>query len=121
MHSDPDHTILVTLNSFFTTPLRQEQPRHRHPDLHTDRHDGRRSVRSLGPPESGITDFDEFVERVQSMDGEFVMGGTGCRPGGLDRHRLHVRTPTISTSTTSPMMAAVPWRAISPASRSWRP
>jgi putative tricarboxylic transport membrane protein len=27
--------------------------------------------------ESGITDFDQFVEQVQSMDGEFVMGGTG--------------------------------------------
>jgi putative tricarboxylic transport membrane protein len=41
--------------------------------------------------DSGITDFDQFVEQVQSMDGEFVMGGTGFGPGRLHRHRLHVR------------------------------
>lgn len=76
--SDPDHTILVTLNSFFTTPLRQ-------PNLGID-------IQTFTPvammgvdpfvlwvhAESGITDFDQFVERVQSMDGEFVMGGTGA-------------------------------------------
>ena len=27
--------------------------------------------------ESGITTFDAFVEEVQSMNGEYVMGGTG--------------------------------------------
>jgi tripartite-type tricarboxylate transporter receptor subunit TctC len=75
--SDPDHTLLVTLNSFFTTPLRQE-------NLGID-------IQTFTPvammgvdpfvlwvhTESGITDFDQFVEQVQSMDGEFVMGGTG--------------------------------------------
>jgi tripartite-type tricarboxylate transporter receptor subunit TctC len=76
--NDPDHTILVTLNSFFTTPLRQG-------NLGID-------IQTFTPiammgvdpfvlwvhRESGITNFDEFVERVQSMGGEFVMGGTGA-------------------------------------------
>lgn len=74
---DPDHTILVTLNSFFTTPLRQA-------DLGID-------VQTYTPiammgvdpfvlwvhSKSGITTLDQFLEKVRSMDGEFVMGGTG--------------------------------------------
>ena len=75
---DPDYSILVTLNSFFTTPLRQE-------NLGID-------IQTFTPiammgvdpfvlwvhKDSGITTIDEFVEQVQSMDGEFVMGGTGA-------------------------------------------
>ena len=76
--SDPDHTILVTLNSFFTTPLRQSELGI---DIQTFT-----PVAMMGVDpfvlwvhtESGITDFDQFVERVQSMGGEFVMGGTGA-------------------------------------------
>jgi tripartite-type tricarboxylate transporter receptor subunit TctC len=76
--NDPDHTILVTLNSFFTTPLRQA-------NLGID-------IQTFTPvammgvdpfvlwvhKDSGITNIDEFVEKVKSMDGEFVMGGTGA-------------------------------------------
>lgn len=76
--NDPDHTILVTLNSFFTTPLRQQ-------NLGID-------IQTFTPiammgvdpfvlwvhKDSGITTFDEFVEQVKAMDGEFVMGGTGA-------------------------------------------
>ncbi|MEM9341688.1 MAG: tripartite tricarboxylate transporter substrate binding protein [Pseudomonadota bacterium] len=76
--SDPDHTILVTLNSFFTTPLRQD-------NLGID-------IQTFTPvammgvdpfvlwvhKDSGITTFDEYVEKVKSMNGEFVMGGTGA-------------------------------------------
>jgi putative tricarboxylic transport membrane protein len=76
--SDPDHTILVTLNSFFTTPLRQA-------NLGID-------IQTFTPvammgvdpfvlwvhTDSGITSFEQFVEEVKSMDGEFVMGGTGA-------------------------------------------
>lgn len=76
--NDPDHTILVTLNSFFTTPLRQ-------PNLGID-------IQTFTPiammgvdpfvlwmhKDSGITTFDQFVEQVKSMNGEFVMGGTGA-------------------------------------------
>jgi tripartite-type tricarboxylate transporter receptor subunit TctC len=76
--SDPDHTILVTLNSFFTTPLRQA-------NLGID-------IQTFTPvammgvdpfvlwvhKDSGITTFEEYVDKVKSMNGEFVMGGTGA-------------------------------------------
>jgi tripartite-type tricarboxylate transporter receptor subunit TctC len=76
--SDPDHTILVTLNSFFTTPLRQS-------NLGID-------IQTFTPiammgvdpfvlwvhKDSGITTFDEYVAEVKSMNGDFVMGGTGA-------------------------------------------
>jgi putative tricarboxylic transport membrane protein len=75
--NDPDHTILVTLNSFFTTPIRQA-------DLGID-------VSTFTPiqmmavdpfvlwvhKDSGITSFDQWVETVKSANGEYVMGGTG--------------------------------------------
>ena len=74
---DADHTIMVTLNSFYTTPIRQE-------GLGID-------VETFTPitmmgvdpfvlwvhADSGITTFEEYVAKVQEMDGEFVMGGTG--------------------------------------------
>ncbi|MEM9707219.1 MAG: tripartite tricarboxylate transporter substrate binding protein [Pseudomonadota bacterium] len=76
--SDPDHTILVTLNSFFTTPLRQK-------DLGIDISTFTPiSMMGVDPfvlwvhKDSGITEFDQFVEKVQSMNGDFVMGGTGA-------------------------------------------
>ena len=73
--SDPDHTILVTLNSFFTTPLRQ-------PNLGID-------VMTFTPIEmmgvdpfvlwvhkdSGITTFEQWLDVVKK--GGYVMGGTG--------------------------------------------
>ena len=73
---DPDHTILVTLNSFFTTPMRQE-------NLGVD-------VSTFSPiammgvdpfvlwvhKDSGITTFEEWVEAVKASD-DYVMGGTG--------------------------------------------
>ena len=73
--NDPDHTILVTLNSFFTTPLRQ-------PDLGVD-------ITTFTPvammgvdpfvlwvhKDSGITSFEQWVEEVKK--GDYVMGGTG--------------------------------------------
>ncbi|QHQ34189.1 Bug family tripartite tricarboxylate transporter substrate binding protein [Algicella marina] len=73
---DPDHTILVTLNSFFTTPLRQS-------NLGID-------IQTFTPiammgvdpfvlwvhKDQGINTFEEYLETVKG-DGEFVMGGTG--------------------------------------------
>lgn len=72
---DPDHTILVTLNSFFTTPLRQE-------NLGID-------VQTFTPAammgvdpfvlwvhkDSGITTFEQWLEEVKK--GGYIMGGTG--------------------------------------------
>jgi len=74
--SDPDHTILVTLNSFFTTPLRQT-------NLGID-------VSTFTPvammgvdpfilwvhKDSGITSFDQWLETVRATD-DYIMGGTG--------------------------------------------
>jgi len=75
--ADPDHTILVTLNSFFSTPLRQE-------GLGID-------IQTFTPvammgvdpfvlwvhKDSGITTFEDWMAKVKEMDGEYVMGGTG--------------------------------------------
>lgn len=75
--SDPDHTILVTLNSFFTTPLRQQ-------NLGID-------IQTFTPvammgvdpfvlwvhKDQGISTFEEFIEAVTAANGEWVMGGTG--------------------------------------------
>ena len=75
--SDPDHTILVTLNSFFATPLRQ-------PALGID-------IQTFTPvammgvdpfvlwvhKDSGITTFEQWLDVVKAANGDYVMGGTG--------------------------------------------
>ena len=75
---DPDHTLMVTLNSFYTTPIRQE-------GLGVD-------IETFTPitmmgvdpfvlwvhTDSGITDFEGYLAKVREMDGEYVMGGTGA-------------------------------------------
>ncbi|MEM0989946.1 MAG: tripartite tricarboxylate transporter substrate binding protein [Pseudomonadota bacterium] len=75
--SDPDHTIMVTLNSFFTTPLRQ-------PGLGVD-------IMEFAPigrmaedtfllwvhKDTGITTFEEYVAEVKARGDKWVMGGTG--------------------------------------------
>jgi tripartite-type tricarboxylate transporter receptor subunit TctC len=75
--NDPDHTILVTLNSFFTTPIRQSS-------LGVDPQDFTPiAMMGVDPfvlwvhADSGITTFEEYVEAVQAAEGEYVMGGTG--------------------------------------------
>ncbi len=74
---DPDHTILVTLNSFFTTPLRQ-------PNLGID-------INTFTPvammgvdpfvlwvhKDRNINTFEDWQAAVKEADGEWVMGGTG--------------------------------------------
>jgi tripartite-type tricarboxylate transporter receptor subunit TctC len=75
--ADPDHTILVTLNSFFTTPIRQ-------PNLGVD-------IMTFTPvqmmgvdpfvlwvhKDSGITSFEQWLEVVKGEGGNYIMGGTG--------------------------------------------
>ncbi len=75
--SDPNHTIMVTLNSFYTTPLRQ-------PGLGID-------VMTFAPvarmaedtfvlwvhKDSGLTTFEGFLEKAKSEGSNWVMGGTG--------------------------------------------
>ncbi len=74
---DADHTLMVTLNSFYTTPIRQEALG---VDIETFT-----PITMMGVDpfvlwvhkDSGITTFEDFVAKVKEMDGEFVMGGTG--------------------------------------------
>lgn len=75
--NDPDHTIMVTLNSFYTTPLRQ-------PGLDVD-------VLTFAPvarmaedtfllwvhKDSGISTFEEWLEVAKADGSKWVMGGTG--------------------------------------------
>ncbi len=75
--SDPNHTIMVTLNSFFTTPLRQ-------PGLGVD-------IMTFVPvgrmaedtfllwvhKDEGITSFEQFLKEAKSRGSGWVMGGTG--------------------------------------------
>ena len=75
--SDPNHTIMVTLNSFFTTPIRQ-------PKLNID-------IMKFTPvgrmaedtfllwvhKDSGIKTFEEFLAKAKSEGNKWVMGGTG--------------------------------------------
>ncbi|MEM9330788.1 MAG: tripartite tricarboxylate transporter substrate binding protein [Pseudomonadota bacterium] len=74
---DPDHTIMVTLNSFFTTPLRQ-------PGLDVD-------IMKFAPigrmaedtfllwvhKDEGITTFEQFMAEAKKRGSGWVMGGTG--------------------------------------------
>ena len=75
--SDPNHTIMVTLNSFFTTPLRQ-------PGLGVD-------ILKFAPigrmaedtfilwvhKDKGIKTFEEFLDAAKKAGNDWVMGGTG--------------------------------------------
>lgn len=72
---DPDHTILVTLNSFFTTPLRQTNLG---VDIMTFTPIAMMSVDPFilwVHKDSGITTFEEWLEEVKK--GGYIMGGTG--------------------------------------------
>lgn len=74
---DPNHTILVTLNSFFTTPLRQQGLGI---DISTFT-----PVAMMGVDpfvlwvhkDREINSFEQWLEAVKTADGEWVMGGTG--------------------------------------------
>jgi len=75
--NDPNHTIMVTLNSFFTTPLRQ-------PGLGVD-------IMTFAPigrmaedtfvlwvhKDEGVSTFEEFVAEAKKRGDKWVMGGTG--------------------------------------------
>ena len=72
-----DHTVMVTLNSFYTTPLRQ-------PGLQVDTLSftpvGRMAEDTFVlwvNKDSGITNFDEFVKTAKEKGKDFQMAGTG--------------------------------------------
>ena len=76
-NSDPNHTIMVTLNSFYTTPLRQ-------PKLGVD-------ISTFTPvarmaedtfllwvhKDTGITNVDQFVSAAKAKGSDWIMAGTG--------------------------------------------
>jgi len=75
--TDPDHTIMVTLNSFYTTPLRQ-------PGLKVDNMAFAPVARMAEDTfvlwvhkDEGISTFDEFLAAVKDRGNKWVMGGTG--------------------------------------------
>lgn len=74
---DPDHTIMVTLNSFYTTPMRQ-------PGLGVDSMKFTPIARMAEDTfllwvnkDSGLTTFDDWVAHVKKVGDQWVMGGTG--------------------------------------------
>ena len=74
---DQDHTIMVTLNSFYTTPMRQ-------PGLGVDSMKfapiGRMAEDTFllwVHKDSGLTTFEQWVDHVKSAGDQWVMGGTG--------------------------------------------
>ncbi len=76
-NSDPDHTIMVTLNSFYTTPLRQ-------PGLGVDISTFTPVARMAEDTfllwvnvDSGITNVDEFVAAAMAAGNDWIMAGTG--------------------------------------------
>jgi len=75
--SDPDHTIMVTLNSFYTTPLRQ-------PGLKIDSMSFAPIARMAEDTfllwvhkDSGLKSFQEFLTKAKADGNKWVMGGTG--------------------------------------------
>jgi tripartite-type tricarboxylate transporter receptor subunit TctC len=59
--SDPDHTIMVTLNSFYTTPARMAED----------------TFLLWVHKDSGITNIEEFVVAAKEAGNDWVMAGTG--------------------------------------------
>ena len=75
--TDPDHTIMVTLNSFFTTPLRQPGLE---VDILTYEPIGRMAEDTFilwVHKDEGITTFEEFLAAAGERGSDWVMGGTG--------------------------------------------
>ncbi len=78
--ADPNHTVMVTLNSFYTTPVIQD-------DVDADP----LAFTPIGlmgidtfllwvpntPEYENVTDLESYVEAVKQAGGEWVMGGTG--------------------------------------------
>ena len=72
-----NHTIMVTLNSFYTTPLRQ-------PDLNIDISRFTPIARMAEDTfvlwvhkDSGVTNFEEFLQAVKEAGDDWLMAGTG--------------------------------------------
>ena len=72
-----DHTVMVTLNSFYTTPMRQSGLGI---DTQTFTPIGRMAEDTFllwVHAESGITNIDEFVDAAKAKGSDWIMAGTG--------------------------------------------
>ena len=76
-HRDPDYALMVTLNSFYTTPLRQ-------PRLGVDPLTFAPLARMAEDTfllwvhkDAGITTVDQFVKKAKAMGNKWIMAGTG--------------------------------------------
>ena len=72
-----DHTIMVTLNSFYTTPLRQPGL---DVDISTFTPIGRMAEDSFllwVHSESGINNVEDFVAAAKAAGNDWIMAGTG--------------------------------------------
>ena len=76
-NSDPNHTIMVTLNSFYTTPLRQPGLG---VDISTFTPVGRMAEDTFllwVNVDSGIENIDQFVAAAKAAGSDWLMAGTG--------------------------------------------
>jgi tripartite-type tricarboxylate transporter receptor subunit TctC len=75
--SDPDHTLMFTLNSFYTTPLLQPGLGI---DISTFTPVGRMAEDTFllwVTKKSGITNVDQFVKAAKAAGNKWIMAGTG--------------------------------------------
>jgi len=74
---DKNHTVMVTLNSFYTTPLRQPKLGVGHGDFAPIARMAEDTFLLWVHKDEGIKTFEEFVKKAKSEGSKWVMGGTG--------------------------------------------
>lgn len=72
-----DHTIMVTLNSFYTTPLRQPGLGVKPADFTPIARMAEDTFLLWVHKDSGITNIDEFVTAAKAKGSDWIMAGTG--------------------------------------------
>ena len=76
--TDPDHTIMVTLNSFFTTPFAPARPRCGYHAVCTNRTNWQKTPSCSGCTRmKDVNSFQEFLDEAMARGSGWVMGGTG--------------------------------------------
>ncbi len=75
--SGDDHTVMVTLNSFYTTPLRQPGLGVKPADFTPIARMAEDTFLLWVNKDSGITNVDEFVAAAKAKGSEWIMAGTG--------------------------------------------
>ena len=76
-NGSPDHTIMMTLNSFFTTPLRQPELGVEILDFQPIAHMGEDTFLLWTHQADQIANMDDFIAAAKERGFRWVMGGTG--------------------------------------------